>query len=95
MINTNDMAMVNNGLLILESLSLELPPKERDSLLTVVVGSTDMRSPLAAAAEPRGEPEPLDVRAHAGDELSDVRAHGDQRQVRALPRRSRLSLSRA
>lgn len=93
MINTNDMAMVNNGLLILESLSLELPPKERDSLLIVVVGPTDMRSPLATAAEPRGEPEPLDVCAHAGDELSDVRADGDQRQVRALPRRSRLSLS--
>lgn len=95
MINTNDMAMVNNGLLILESLSLELPPKERDSLLTVVVGSTDMLLLLAAAAEPREEPEPLDVRAHAGDELSDVRAYGDQRQVRVLPRRSRLSLSRA
>ena len=93
MINTNDMAMVNNGLLILESLSLELPPKERDSLLTVVVGATGVCLFIAAAAAPRGEPEPLDVRAYAGDELSDVCAHGDQRQVRPLPRRSRHSLS--
>lgn len=37
MINTNDVPIMNNGLLILESLSLELENDEKDSLLTIVV----------------------------------------------------------
>ena len=41
MINTNDIPIIDNGLLILESLSLELDNDKKDSLLTVVVGSGD------------------------------------------------------
>ena len=37
MISTNDVSIMNNGLLILESLSLELENDKKDSLLTIVV----------------------------------------------------------
>ena len=40
MISTNDVSIMNNGLLILESLSLELENDKKDSLLTIVVGAS-------------------------------------------------------
>lgn len=45
MINTNDVPIMNNGLLILESLSLELENDEKDSLLTIVVGASAKHPP--------------------------------------------------
>ena len=45
MISTNDVSIMNNGLLILESLSLELENDKKDSLLTIVVGASVGHSP--------------------------------------------------
>ena len=45
MISTNDVSIMNNGLLILESLSLELENDEKDSLLTIVVGASGEHPP--------------------------------------------------